>query len=52
LIAVEMMDGYLDDAEKFARQLLTEYQQEHPASGASGYRILDEHGNRLKASAI
>ena len=52
LIVIETMDGYLDGAEKFARQLLKEYQKEHPESGAGGYRILDEHGKRLKASAI
>ena len=37
LIAIETMDGYLDSAEKFARQSLTEYQKEHPDSGASGF---------------
>jgi hypothetical protein len=46
------MDDRLSSVEKFARQLLKEYQREHPESGASGYRILDERGKRLKASAI
>ena len=52
MIAIETMDGYLDGAEKLARQLLKEYLKEHPESGASGYRILDEDGKHLKASAI
>ena len=52
LIVIETMDGYLDGAEKFARQLLKEYQKEHPESGASGYRILDTRGRGLKASTL
>jgi hypothetical protein len=52
LTVIETMDGRLDSAEKFARQLLKEYQREHPESGAAGYRILDDHGKRVKASAI
>jgi hypothetical protein len=46
------MERYLGDAESFARQLLKEYLTENPESGASGYRILDTRGQRLKASAI
>ncbi len=49
---LETVDRYLRDADKFARLWLIAYQKEHPESGASGYRILDEHGKRLKASAI
>ena len=52
LTVIETMDSRLSSVEKFARQLLKEYQREHPESGASGYRILDERGRRLKASAI
>ena len=52
LTVIETMESYLESAEKFARELLKEYQKEHPESGASGYRILDERGKRLKASAI
>ena len=50
--AIETMDSRLSGVEEFARQLLKEYQREHPESGASGYRVLDERGKRLKASAI
>jgi hypothetical protein len=46
------MDSRLGSVEKFARQLLEEYQREHPESGASGYRILDKRGRHLKANAI
>ena len=46
------MDSRLSSVEEFARQLLKEYQSEHPESGAGGYRILDERGRRLRASAI
>jgi hypothetical protein len=52
LVVIESMDSHLNSVEKFARQLLKEYQKEHPESGATGYRILDEHGKRMKASAI
>jgi hypothetical protein len=48
----ETVDRYLGNAEKFARLWLKAYQREHPESGASGYRILDQHGNCLKASAL
>ena len=52
LAVLQTMEPYFCDAEEFAREWLTGYQREHPESGASGYRILDEHGKRLKASAI
>ena len=52
LAVVLTMERYLGDAESFARQLLKEYLTENPESGASGYRILDTRGQRLKASAI
>jgi hypothetical protein len=39
-------------AEKFARLWLIAYQRANPGSGASGYRILDQHGKCLKASVI
>jgi hypothetical protein len=52
LAVILTMERYLGDAEKFARQLLKGYQAENPESGASGYRILDTRGARLKASAI
>ena len=52
LTVIETMDSRLSSVEEFARQLLKEYQSEHPESGAGGYRILDERGRRLKASAI
>jgi|HubBroStandDraft_6_1064221.scaffolds.fasta_scaffold1513399_1 hypothetical protein len=45
------MERYLGDAETFARQLLKGYQAENPESSASGYRILDMRGQRMKASA-
>ena len=52
LVVILTMEHYLRDAEKFARQLLKGYQSENPESSASGYRILDTRGQRLKASAI
>jgi hypothetical protein len=52
LAVVETTDRYLRNAENFARLWLIAYQKEYPGSGASGYRISDEHGKRLKASAI
>jgi hypothetical protein len=52
LVVILTMERYLGDAEKFARQLLRGYQAENPEGGAGGYRILDDRGARLKASAI
>ena len=52
LAVVETTDRYLRNAENFARLWLIAYQKEYPGSGASGYRISDEHGKRWKASAI
>jgi hypothetical protein len=52
LAVLEIMDGYLCDAEKFARQWLKRYQEENPESGASAYRILDTRGRGLKASTL
>jgi len=52
LAVVETTDRYLRGAENFARLWLIAYQKEYPGSGASGYRILDERGKRLKVSAI
>jgi hypothetical protein len=52
LAVIQTMERYLTDAEKFARQLLKGYQVENPESGASGYRIVDMRGQRLKASTI
>ncbi len=51
LVVIQTMERHLGDAEKFARQLLKGYQAENPESGASGYRIFDTRGQRLKASA-
>jgi hypothetical protein len=52
LAVLQTMERYVYDAEKFAREWLMGYQREYPESGASGYRILDTRGRRLKASAI
>jgi hypothetical protein len=51
LAVILTMEHYLGDAETFARQLLKGYQAENPESCASGYRILDMRGQRMKASA-
>jgi hypothetical protein len=51
LAVILTMERYLGDAETFARQLLKEYQAQNPESSASGYRILDVRGQRMKASA-
>jgi hypothetical protein len=50
--ALQTMEPYLCDAEKFARQWLKGYQEENPESGASAYRILDTRGKGLKASTL
>jgi hypothetical protein len=49
LAVIEITDGDLCDAEEFARQWLKGYQAENLEAGASGYRILDNKGKRLKA---
>jgi hypothetical protein len=49
---METVERHPVGAEKFARLWLIAYQRANPGSGASGYRILDERGKRLKVSAI
>src|ERR1700732_4302370 len=47
LVFIENIDTHPKSVKKSPRQLLKEYQKEHPESGATGYRILDEHGKRM-----
>ena len=52
LDVMETVERHPAGAEKFARLWLIAYQRANPGSGASGYRILDQHGKCLKASVI
>jgi hypothetical protein len=47
---METVERHPIDAVKLARLWLIAYQRMNPGSGASGYRILDQHGKCLKAS--